>query len=225
MRAGAVRALSPFLLFHALSGRQCAHRPSARGSGVDVKLVVLGSAFVGKTSIINRYCNQVFNNETRSTVGAGFFTHPLQVGGTEVTVMIWDTAGDERFRSITPSILRGAQGLVIVFDLTQQRTFSDLDIYLDLDTDRVNASDSPPVLLLGNKSDLAQRALSQEAIDKWMQTNRIPLDYEVSAKSGEQIEEAFFEIVNFVTSARTSMETHTPAIEIELADAGGENCC
>jgi small GTP-binding protein len=205
----------------------CAQRSSARLSGLDVKLVVLGSAFVGKTSIINRYCNQVFNNETRSTVGAGFFTHALEIDQKEVTAMIWDTAGDERFRSVTPSILRGAHGLILVFDLTQPGTFSDLDIYLDLffDTCKVDAHISPPVLLVGNKSDLTQRALSQETISKWMQKNRIPLYYEVSAKSGQQIEDAFFQIVKFVTSARPRNEMNTNAIQIELTESESSNCC
>jgi small GTP-binding protein len=65
-------------------------------NAMDLKLVVLGTAFVGKTSIINRYCNQIFNDETPSTVGAGFFTHSLRIDDTDVTAMFWDTAGDER---------------------------------------------------------------------------------------------------------------------------------
>jgi small GTP-binding protein len=197
-----------------------------READLDLKIVVLGSAYVGKTSIINRYCNQVFNTEVHSTIGAGFFTHPLQIDDKNITVMIWDTAGDERFRSVTPSILRGTRILVLVFDLTQPATFSELDVYLDLflDTCKVDASGALPVLLLGNKCDLVQGAVAREAIDRWTQKNRVPLYYAVSAKSGKQIEEAFLEAVKFVASAR-GREPHKPAIEIQLTDTDATKCC
>jgi GTPase SAR1 family protein len=140
--------------------------------------------------------------------------------------MIWDTAGDERFRSVTPSILRGTHILVLVFDLTQPSTFSDLDIYLDLflDTCKVDPNGARPVLLLGNKYDLLQPAVGRDAIDRWTQKNRVPLYYAVSAKSGEQIEEAFLEAVRFVASAR-EREPEKPAIEIGLTNTDATKCC
>jgi small GTP-binding protein len=174
-------------------------------SSVDLKIVVLGSAYVGKTSIINRYCRDTFVPDVRPTVGAGFFTHSLTIDKTEVSMMIWDTAGEERFRSVTPSLLHGAQGLVLVFDLTTQTSFSDIDIYIDLflDNVRVDPNASVPVLLVGNKCDLEDRAVDQEDIDKWTHRNRVPLYHPVSAMTGENVEKAMFELIQFLVSPET----------------------
>jgi small GTP-binding protein len=197
-----------------------------RTSNVDLKIVFLGSAFVGKTSVINRYCNQIFSNETRSTVGASFFTHSLRVKDMDVTIMIWDTAGEERFRSVTPSLLRGAHGVVLVFDLSQNDSFADLDLYLDmfLDVCRVEPNRPPPVLLLGNKADLTRRLVAQNFIDSWVARNRIPFYYAVSAKSGEKIEEAMFELVKFLATPDTSMDG-TIQIGLTWTDGGKPKCC
>jgi small GTP-binding protein len=195
---------------------------------VDLKIVLLGSAFVGKTSIINRYCNSVFNAEALPTVGAGFFTHALQVDNTDVTIMLWDTAGEERFRSVTPSLLRGAHALVLAFDLTDVASFSDIDIYLDLflDTSQLDPNQGPPVLLLGNKADLPDRTIGQDMIDKWKAKNRIALYYPVSAKTGENIEAAMKELVRFVLSPE--LRPVVTPIEIVLTDrtqGSGLSCC
>jgi small GTP-binding protein len=167
---------------------------------MDIKIVVLGPAFVGKTSIINRYCNNSFNEDTRSTIGAGFFTHTIMVEETEVTMMLWDTAGEERFRSVAPSLLRGANGLVLVFDLSEQATFNEIDTYLDLflDTCKVDPTQSPPVLLLGNKADLERSTITDETIDKWKTKNHIPLFSAVSAKTGDGVEAAMQKFVEML---------------------------
>jgi small GTP-binding protein len=199
-----------------------------RSSTLDLKIVVLGSAYVGKTSIINRYCNSTFTEEVRSTIGAGFFTHSLHVERTDVTMMLWDTAGEERFRSVTPSLLRGAQGLVLVFDLTSSNSFAEIDIYMDLflDNVKVDPNESPPVLLLGNKFDLDEKEVSQEEIDKWKQKNRVPLYYPVSAKSGENVEAAMVDLVRFLVSPE--LRPATAPVEIILTDRTknqGSACC
>ena len=128
----------------------------SRYSSIDLKVVVLGVASVGKTSIINRYCNDSFREDSLSTIGAGFFTHSIKINDTEVTLMLWDTAGEERFRSVAPSLLRGSNGLVLVYDVTNVQSFNELEIYLEmfLDVVNVNAMSVMPVLLLGNKTDL-----------------------------------------------------------------------
>jgi small GTP-binding protein len=193
---------------------------------MDLKVVVLGTAFVGKTSIINRYCNQIFNNQTPSTVGAGFFTHSLRIDDTDVTAMLWDTAGDERFRSVMPSILRGAHGLILVFDLTNPQSFSEIDIYLDMFLDKcpVDPNYPPPVLLLGNKADLPERGVSRNEIDIWKQKNRVPFYSSVSAKSGDGIEKAVHDLLKFLASGDS--QHLTTAIDIGLTrPGGGKECC
>jgi small GTP-binding protein len=177
-----------------------------RPASLDIKIVVLGSAFVGKTSLINRYCNNSFNEDTRSTIGAGFFTHTIMVDETEVTMMLWDTAGEERFRSVAPSLLRGANGLVLVFDLAERATFTDIDIYLDLflDTCKVDPAQNAPVLLLGNKADVSTRATDPGEIEKWKKKNHVPLYWQVSAKTGENVQLAMDKFVETLVAPQQS---------------------
>ena len=166
-------------------------------SSVDLKLVVLGDASVGKTSIINRYCNDQFSEDTLSTIGAGFFTHTITMGESEVTLMVWDTAGEERFRSVAPSLLRGADGLILVYDVQSQQSFESLDVYMEMFLDVVNVSSCPvmPVLLLGNKADLQNFVVSQAEVDAWMEKNKVQFVFNVSAKTGEGVNEAFTKLV------------------------------
>ena len=169
---------------------------------IDLKIVVLGAASVGKTSIINRYCNGVFQEETLSTIGAGFFTHTVTVNDNEVTLMVWDTAGEERFRSVAPSLLRGASGLVLVYDLQSQESFGNLDTYMEmfLDTVNVNPGAQMPVLLLGNKKDLPNPTVTPDMIESWKNKNHVTLSGLVSAKTGENIEDSFISLVEVLVS-------------------------
>ena len=83
-------------------------------SSIDLKIVLLGPAGVGKTCVINRYCNETFIESTQSTIGAGFFPKTITINKTDVNMMIWDTAGEERFKSVAPNLLRGANCLVLI---------------------------------------------------------------------------------------------------------------
>ena len=165
-----------------------------RPSNLDLKIVVLGPAGVGKTCLIHRFCNGEFLVSSMPTVGAGFFPHTMQIEDTEVSIMLWDTAGDERFKSVIPSLLRGAQGLVLVYDVTSLQTFADLNRYLDLFLDTAEYDPNAeylPILLLGNKCDMEERDVPQEEINNWLRKNRVKYFKLVSAKTGEGIQDAF----------------------------------
>ena len=201
-----------------------------RGGNLDLKIVVLGSSFVGKTSLINRYCNGTFIENTRSTIGAGFFTHSLSFENTEVTVMLWDTAGEERFRSVAPSLLRGANGLILVFDLTSTDSFNDIDTYMDmfLDTCKVDPNQNPPVLLLGNKCDIneIQQKVTTEMIEKWKQKNHVTQYYKVSAKDGSGVDSAFEEFVKSLVTPQTTSENSPIQIVISpTQEKKSSSCC
>jgi small GTP-binding protein len=202
--------------------------PVKRPTSLDMKLVVLGPAYVGKTSIITRYCNNTFSEDTGTTIGAGFFTHTVAIDDTEVTLMLWDTAGEERFKSVAPSLLRGANGLVLTFDLTQARTFSDIDSYLDMFLDNCysDPSQAPAVLLLGNKSDKDEREVSESEIERWVQKNRIPLYFPVSAKNGNGIQAAMQKFIEFLLDPEKTVQVSPIVIPMPVARQGErQGCC
>jgi small GTP-binding protein len=190
---------------------------------IDLKVVALGAASVGKTSIIHRYCNRIFHADQVSTIGAGFFTHTMMMDNCEVTLLLWDTAGEERFRSVAPSLLRGANGLILVYDVAQPSSFNDLNIYLDmfLDTVRVDVSCELPVLVLGNKCDIEERNVSDVQVETWCSKNRIIHSYLVSAKTGEGIDEAINALVKVLLNPVQTTEklplqlTPIPASKID----------
>jgi small GTP-binding protein len=194
-------------------------------SSVDLKIVVLGSAFVGKTSIINRYCNGSFSEDTLSTIGAGFFTNTMTIDGTEITSMLWDTAGEERFRSVAPSLLRGANGLVLVYDVTSPNSFNDINIYMEmfLDTCKFDPTIALPVLLLGNKSDL-EAIVPMEQVDEWKLKNHVAYSALVSAKTGDNIKKSMDEFIKTLVNPEMSMDTQPIKIVI-TADEKKSGCC
>lgn len=133
---------------------------------MDLKIMFLGPANVGKTSIICRYCNDMFEPDPLSTIGAGFSTMNISVDNNNLTLYLWDTAGEERFRSIAPSLIHGAHGLVLVYDITNPN-FDDSEIYwkmfIDNATTTITTTDSLPILLMGNKIDVIKEQAKQEA--------------------------------------------------------------
>jgi len=195
-------------------------------SAIDLKVVALGAASVGKTSVIHRYCNGTFRTDTSSTIGAGFFTHTFVLGQTEVTLLLWDTAGEERFRSVAPSLLRGANGLILGYDVTQPGSVDELSIYLEmfLDTVQVDLSCELPVLLLGNKCDIEERIVSEATIDAWLERNREPEKWICSAKTGENVEEAITTLVQALLNPRRT--NHRPTLQVTPIPASqGSSCC
>ena len=184
----------------------------SRYSSIDLKVVVLGVASVGKTSIINRYCNDSFREDSLSTIGAGFFTHSIKINDTEVTLMLWDTAGEERFRSVAPSLLRGSNGLVLVYDVTNVQSFNELEIYLEMFLDAVNVNAMPvmPVLLLGNKTDLGNFAVPEQNVEEWKKKYKIQHSALVSAKTGENINESMYDFAKSLIKPSHGKERVVP---------------
>ena len=174
---------------------------------LDLKIVFLGAASVGKTCLIHRYCNNRFQEDTINTIGAGFFTHSLAIDDNEVTLLLWDTSGEERFRSVAPSLLRGANGLVLVYDLTEPQTLDDASIYLEmfLDTVIVDMGCDLPVLLLGNKLDVDKPQIDEQVVQDFCEKNRIVLHNKVSAKTGQGVAESIDKLVHTILTPGRSV--------------------
>ncbi|KAF8621940.1 hypothetical protein AX15_007375 [Amanita polypyramis BW_CC] len=173
---------------------------------INVKLLLIGNASVGKSSLLLRFSDEQWlpEDEASATIGVDFRVHKMDVNGKKVKLSIWDTAGQERFRTITSSYYRGAQGVILVYDVTSRETFDALPRwYAELDT-----YISTPVIkiLVGNKVDKEysrQVATSEgEAYAKKMDS----LFVEASAKTAVGVKETFKEVVQKILETKELWE-------------------
>ncbi|KAH0794463.1 small GTP-binding protein [Histomonas meleagridis] len=200
---------------------------SRRPSSLDLKIVVLGPVSVGKTCVIHRFCNGTFLQNTQATIGAGFVPHTMHIDDTEINMMLWDTAGEERFRSVAPSLLRGANGLILVYDVTNLQSFGEIEIYLNmfLDTAEYDQQQPLPVLVLGNKSDMESQ-VSDDVINEWAQKHNITETAKVSAKTGEGINEAFEKYLKTFLNAPVHLDIPPMSITVKKeAPQEKKPCC
>ncbi|KAK8792828.1 hypothetical protein WA158_004992 [Blastocystis sp. Blastoise] len=116
------------------------------------KTLIIGDSGVGKTCLLQQYVDKVYSHTFVSTVGIDFKKKVLNIKGCRVTLQIWDTAGNERFRTITASYYRGSHGAVLVYDITQRKTFENVEIWIE--SLRENTQINPELVLVGNKCDL-----------------------------------------------------------------------
>ena len=156
------------------------------------KIILIGSSSVGKSSILQRYIQKVFNESYSCTIGVDFFMKSLDIGDKSIKMQLWDTAGTEKFRSITTGYYRGANAAFIVFDLTSKQSFECLNEWIENYYKFSDPNSEKNVVLIGNKCDLVdRREITQEEIDKFIKDNNI-MYYETSAKTGQNIDECFY---------------------------------
>ena len=160
-----------------------------------IKLLTLGETEVGKTSIVLRYSDDKFHESKIATIGIDFKIKMIKKGNEKIKVSIYDTAGQERFKNIVKHYYKGANGVLLIFDITKRDTFEKLDYWL---TDLQENSDNLDYLfiyLIGNKIDLeAERKVSTEEANKFAQENNLSY-IEVSAKTGFNIKKLFDETI------------------------------
>jgi small GTP-binding protein len=155
------------------------------GSEASPKLIILGEANVGKTSILEQWLNNTFSRETSPTIGAGLSTVELTVDGRGQTFNIWDTAGTPHFRSVVPMYCRQAAIAIVVFDLTAIGTFDKVRSWYEF----VRETADPVFLLIGNKLDLRDDREVEFDIAKELAA-KLECEYvEMSACTREGIEE------------------------------------
>ena len=126
-----------------------------------VKLLMLGDSTVGKSSLMTRFANDNFSEAFEATIGVDFRIRILNVGETRVKLQIWDTAGQERYRTITRAFYRNAQGIMIVYDITNKESFLNVDKWLQQAAEY--GSPRARIILVGTKCDLeSERQVSYE---------------------------------------------------------------
>ena len=152
------------------------------------KVLMIGDSGVGKSCLLLRFADDTFSESYISTIGVDFKIRTVELEGKMVKLQIWDTAGQERFRTITSSYYRGAHGVLLTFDLTDQASFSGITEWMRK-VDQY-AAEHVVTVLVGTKSDLTtERVVEEEAIRNYAESNNL-LFFETSAKNSIGVEEA-----------------------------------
>lgn len=158
-----------------------------------IKLLLIGDSGVGKSAILMRFADDSFTQSFITTIGIDFKIRTITLDGKRIKLQIWDTAGQERFKTITTAYYRGAMGILLVYDVTNESTFSNINQWMM--AIRQHASDAVNKVLLGNKADssgplVAKRTVPTAKGQALADQHGIRF-FETSAKNSINVEEAF----------------------------------
>ncbi|XP_035231156.1 ras-related protein Rab-7a-like [Stegodyphus dumicola] len=158
-----------------------------------LKVIILGDSGVGKTSLMNRFVNKKFNCAYKATIGADFLTRDITVDDKVVTLQIWDTVGQEKFQSLGVAFYRGADCVILVYDVTSPASYHSIEIWKDEFLIHGSPRDPRnfPFVVLGNKVDLGNRICCQDKIQDLLSCDYEVPCFETSARDGTNVEEAF----------------------------------
>ncbi|NWY47521.1 RB18B protein, partial [Sylvia atricapilla] len=162
-------------------------------AGLTLKLLMVGDSGVGKSSLLRRFTDGAFEPRLKPTVGIDFRVKRMVLQGRAVQLAIWDTAGQERFRALIPSYYRGAQGVVLVYDVTRKDTFTGVGKWLH-EVEMHTTNSSTVKMLVGNKTDKPDREVERKEGLQLARKHSL-LFIETSAKTEDGVQQAFEELV------------------------------
>lgn len=187
---------------------------------ISFKVIIVGDSGVGKTSLQKRLVQNIFMNATQTTIGVDFDTTIVDVDGQQVKLQIWDTAGQERFRTIAKAYFRNAVGVLLVFDLSERKSFENANMWLN--DIRSLCDPGAVIMLVGNKADLVEkRVVAMKEAEEFAQ--RQDLTYlETSAMDGTNVREAFVRVATKIyrKGGRTVVSNGFAS-----NTSGSRNCC
>lgn len=160
------------------------------------KYIIIGDSGVGKSCLLLQFTDKRFEPLHDLTIGVEFGARLISIQGKSVKLQIWDTAGQESFRSITRSYYRGASGALLVYDVTRRETFIHLQSWLE--DAKANANTALVIMLIGNKCDLDnKRQVSREEGEVFAQRNGLVF-METSAKTAQNVDDAFLQTATLI---------------------------
>jgi small GTP-binding protein len=159
-----------------------------------IKILTLGDTMVGKSSIVLRFSEDKFDDNQFATIGIDFKTKYIKIGDSSVKVLIWDTAGQEKFQNIAKQYYKGANGVLLIYDISSRKSFERINFWLK-ELKENNRIDELFICLVGNKIDLEEkRVISKEEGENYAKENNISF-IEVSARTGKGINDLFFRVI------------------------------
>ncbi|CCH46032.1 hypothetical protein BN7_5619 [Wickerhamomyces ciferrii] len=195
-----------------------------------LKVIILGDSGVGKTSLMQQFVNGKFSNQYKATIGADFLTKELTIDDKSVTMQLWDTAGQERFQSLGVAFYRGADCCVLVYDVTNQKSFENISLWKDefLIQANVKNPENFPFVIIGNKVDVDEnkKVINNKKAQQFANNlGNLPL-FQTSAKEAVNIDQAFDVIARNALQQEENDEFNdefNDAINIQL-DGENNNC-
>jgi small GTP-binding protein len=188
------------------------------------KVVMIGDSGVGKTALVDQYLSSSFTDSGLATVGIDFHAATVVLDGEPVHLQLWDTAGQEKYRAITTQYMRGAGGVILVFAVSQRDSFDHIGVWKDLVDQMIGSRVS--MILVGNKSDLRERGVSEE--EGLAVAQGYDLEYfETSAKTGQNVKVIFEELARMM-AVHKSMDSFGETNPVALEDpvpAPANACC
>ena len=160
----------------------------------EIKLLLLGETDVGKTSIFERFVHNKFKEKISASIGVDFEAKPFKYKNKTYSIHLFDTAGQERFRSIINNFFRMGQGFFVVFDLTNENSLNAVKEWIDTIKE---FSEDPRIIILGNKDDLAKKKMPDDIVDSKLENINYSF-IKTSAKTNKNIKQAFEKMIDLV---------------------------
>ena len=190
------------------------------------KILTIGESGVGKTCVLRRFVENKFLKNHLATIGIDFKTKTLNINNQEIKLKIWDTAGQERFRNITTQYYKGADGIVLVYDVTDEASYEKIRDWMEQILSNTQQEEIG-LVLLGNKCDMEPRVVTEDMGKKMAEELKISY-YETSALNGQGIKEAFEELTMDIMKKRGVSEGgNTGGVELNSKKKKKEkgDCC
>jgi small GTP-binding protein len=194
-----------------------------------LKITVIGESSVGKTSIIKRFVGDTFDENYSATIGFSFLSRTITYQDRSFTLNVWDTSGQERYRSLAQTYYRGSDACILVYDVSMPKTLEPLSYWYDEFTSLVRPSvgtGDVPLLLVGNKADLKYEGATVAEARQFAIAHNIPDHLLVSAREGTNVDGAFLKLLDRCIE-RWNSENHmaVPLGPPKPAQRTSRDCC
>lgn len=183
-----------------------------------VKFIIIGNQYVGKTNLAYRFVKGEFSNEYLITIGIDYLSQNIQIEDKKFLLQIWDTAGSERFSSVTKGYFSNSACAIIVYDITDEKSFTSVKKWIEECKSYTN--EKTHLVLVGNKCDLSdQRKISEEEGRALAIENNMSF-FESSALNGKNVEEIFFDSINIINNNinENKYDFNDPTIGIKISE-------